>query len=56
MFAAGALARKGDVAAGTSVGDSTPEARQRGQSVELNLASFEMLGDRFHGGRLLRIE
>jgi elongation factor G len=47
MFASGAIARQGEVAAGTSLGDSTPEARQRGQSVEPNLASFEFLGDRF---------
>ena len=47
MFSAGALGRQGDVGAGTSLGDNTPEARQRGQSVELNLASFDYLGDRF---------
>jgi len=47
LFASGALTRKGDVAAGTSVGDATAEARQRGQSVEINLATFELLGDRF---------
>ncbi|HEX4180477.1 MAG TPA: elongation factor G, partial [Caulobacteraceae bacterium] len=47
MFASGAIARQGEVSAGASLGDSTPEARQRGQSVEPNLASFEFLGDRF---------
>ncbi|RAK63721.1 elongation factor G [Phenylobacterium kunshanense] len=29
------------------VGDSSPEARARGHSVELNLAGFEFLGDRY---------
>lgn len=47
MFSAGGLGRQGDVGAGTSLGDNTPEARQRGQSVELNLASFDYLGDSF---------
>src|ERR1700722_11777168 len=47
LFASEAIGRQGDVAAGSSVGDSSPEARQRGQSVEPNLASFEFLGDRF---------
>ena len=47
LFASGALTRKGDVAAGTSVGDATAEARQRGQSVEINLATFQFLGDQF---------
>ncbi|HEX4181722.1 MAG TPA: elongation factor G [Caulobacteraceae bacterium] len=47
MFASGAIPRQGDVAAGTSVGDSSPEARQRSQTVEPNLAAFEFLGDRF---------
>jgi elongation factor G len=47
LFASGAITRQGEVAAGTSVGDATPEARQRGQSVESNLANFEFLGDRF---------
>jgi elongation factor G len=47
LFASGATSRQGDVAAGTSVGDASPEARQRGQSVEPNLAGFDFLGDRF---------
>ena len=29
------------------VGDGSPEAKARGQSVELNLASFEFMGDRY---------
>lgn len=47
LFASGAIPRQGDVSAGTSVGDSSPEARQRGQTVEPNLAGFDFMGDRF---------
>ncbi len=47
LFAAGAIDRQGAVEAGTTVGDSTPEARARHQSVELNVASFEYMGDQF---------
>jgi elongation factor G len=47
LFASGAISRQGATAAGSSVGDASPEARQRGQSVELNLAGLEFLGDRF---------
>ncbi|HVY90500.1 MAG TPA: elongation factor G [Hyphomonadaceae bacterium] len=47
LFAAGAVQRKGSVAAGTSVGDSSDEARARGLSTELNVASFDYLGDRY---------
>src|SRR5688500_5665277 len=47
LFAAGAVDRQGSVDAGTSVGDSSPEARQRAGSTELNLLHFEFLGDRF---------
>ena len=32
---------------GGAVGDASPEARARGHSVELNLAGFEFLGDRY---------
>ncbi len=32
---------------GEMVGDSSPEARARGHSVELNLASFDFMGDRY---------
>ncbi|MBV8681411.1 MAG: elongation factor G [Caulobacteraceae bacterium] len=46
LLAAGAIPRRGDVTAGTSVGDASPEARQRGQSVEPNLVGFEWLGER----------
>jgi elongation factor G len=47
LFASGAIPRQGETAAGTSVGDASPEARQRGVSVELNLAGLDYLGDRF---------
>src|SRR6185312_14125922 len=47
LFASGAIPRQGETAAGTSVGDASPEARQRGVSVELNLAGLEFMGDRF---------
>jgi len=47
LFAAGAIDRQGAVAAGSSVGDATPEARARGGSTELNLMRLDFLGDRF---------
>ncbi|MEO8455180.1 MAG: GTP-binding protein, partial [Sphingomicrobium sp.] len=47
LFAAGASDRLGSTANGSSIGDSSPEARQRGGSTELNLYNFEYLGDSF---------
>ena len=47
LFAAGASDRLGSTAAGSSIGDSSPEARQRGGSTELNLYNFTYLGDNF---------
>jgi elongation factor G len=47
LFAAGAIDRQGNVSAGTTVGDSTPEARARGGSTELNLMHFGFMGDRY---------
>ena len=47
MFAAGATDRHGSVANGTSIGDSSPEARSRGGSTELNLYNFDFLDDHF---------
>ncbi|HEV2595351.1 MAG TPA: elongation factor G [Sphingomicrobium sp.] len=47
LFAAGATDRLGSTASGSSIGDSSPEARQRGGSTELNLYNFQYLGDPF---------
>ncbi len=47
LFAAGASDRLGSTANGSSIGDSSPESRQRGGSTELNLYNFEYLGDAF---------
>jgi elongation factor G len=43
MSGAGRAQRTG----GSTIGDSSPEARARGHSVELNLAGFDFLGDRY---------
>ena len=47
LFAAGAIDRQGNVASGSTVGDSSPEARARGGSTELNLMHFGFMGDRY---------
>lgn len=47
LFVSGAIPRQGSVPAGSSVGDATPEARERGSSTELNLMYFEWMGDGF---------
>src|SRR5512133_2788474 len=47
LFAAGATDRLGSTANGSSIGDSSPESRQRGGSTELNLYSLDYLGDQF---------
>lgn len=47
LFAGGALARKGSVDQGTSLGDATPEARERHMSTEVNAAATTFLGDEF---------
>ena len=47
IHSAGATDRHGSVANGTSIGDSSPEARSRGGSTELNLYKFDSLGDQF---------
>ncbi len=46
LFITGATGRKGSVTAGNSVGDSAQEARDRGMSSELNVASTSFLDDR----------
>lgn len=43
----GVISRQGSVAAGSSVGDASPEARAHTMSVELNIADIEFLGDKF---------
>ena len=47
LFAAGTTDRLGSTANGSSIGDSSPESRQRGGSTELNLYNFTYLGDDF---------
>lgn len=47
LFAAGATDRLGSTANGSSIGDFSPESRQRGGSTELNLYNFTYLGDSF---------
>src|SRR5262249_55611972 len=47
LHAAGAVQRKGSVSAGNTVGDASAEARARGLSTELNVASFDYLGDHY---------
>jgi elongation factor G len=47
LYAAGTTDRLGSTANGSSVGDSSAEARQRGGSTELNLLHFDYLGDHF---------
>ena len=47
LFAAGASDRLGSTANGSSIGDSSTEARQRGGSTELNLYNFKYLDDEF---------
>ena len=47
LRASGAISRAGSVVAGSSVGDTSHEARARGGSTEINLCHFSFLGDRF---------
>jgi len=47
LHAAGATDRQAAVGLAGSVGDGSPEARAAGQSVELNLAGFDYMGDRY---------
>lgn len=47
LFASGAITRQGSVESGNTVGDSSPEARARRGSTELNLLRCEFLGDLF---------
>ena len=45
LYAAGAIPRLGAVKQGTSTGDSSPEARARGASTELNLMRFTWMDE-----------
>ena len=47
LHAAGATERQGVVGQSGCVGDASPEAKAAGQSVELNLANFDYLGDHY---------
>ncbi len=47
LVRSGGIAREGRVADGTSVGDSSAEARAHVMSVEANVASVDYLGDRY---------
>jgi elongation factor G len=45
LYATGAIHRRGSTRAGTSIGDGAAEARKRGMSTEINVASADYLGD-----------
>ena len=45
LAAAGRIQRKGDVPSGNTIGDASPEAREREMSTEVNVANFDYLGD-----------
>src|SRR5258708_18926776 len=47
LYATGAIGRRGSTRAGTSMGDGAAEARKRGMSTELNIASVDYLGDQW---------
>ena len=47
LWATGSISRKGSVDEGNSVGDSSPEARERRMSSELNAATAKFMDDSF---------
>ncbi|HEY2658386.1 MAG TPA: elongation factor G [Caulobacteraceae bacterium] len=47
LLAAGTVERRANGGLSEVIGDTSPEARTFGQSVELNLAGFDFLGDRY---------
>ena len=47
LFASGSIQRKGTIKDGSTVGDSSPEARNRAMSVEVNIANGSFLDDRW---------
>jgi len=48
LYVSKAITRKGKITDGTTLGDATPEARDRTMTVELNVASTEYGGIRFN--------
>ncbi|WP_207459716.1 elongation factor G [Azospirillum sp. SYSU D00513] len=48
LFATGAITRKGSTRDGNATGDSCAEAKARQMGVEVNLASFSYLGERWN--------
>jgi elongation factor G len=47
LYRSGTIQRQGRVSDRTTIGDSAPEARAHGMSVELNVASIDFLGETF---------
>jgi elongation factor G len=47
LYASGTIDRQGNTAGGSSVGDSSAEARLRGGSTELNLMHFSYMGESY---------
>ncbi|MGH6993257.1 MAG: elongation factor G, partial [Caulobacteraceae bacterium] len=47
LLVSGAVEKRAGGGAAEKIGDSSPEAKARGHSVEINLAGFEFLGDRY---------
>src|SRR3546814_12859976 len=45
LYASSEISRQGSVEAGTTVGDSSPEARARQSSTDPNLLRFQYMGD-----------
>ena len=45
LHAADKIQRKGDVVSGNTVGDASPESRERQMSTEVSVAGFDYLGD-----------
>lgn len=48
LHACGTVPRKGNVKDGNTVGDASPEARERSMSTEVSVASAEFLGEQWH--------
>jgi elongation factor G len=48
LHTCGAIDRRGSVKEGNTVGDSSAEARERGMGTEINVASADFMGERWH--------